>query len=325
MGLKPIVTFYPKELPNKPQMEKKRRVRINKSLAELKAIILENMKKENINSLSKLEKADILELTVQQLRKLQLLSCSVEKSEDATRNNFHAGFQQCIIEVVRHSSSVNNAGHSLYKRLVHHLNRYAQKVKEEEVIGFQCLSKNQITVEELEANIQNRRQNVHSYTRQSSLQKCFEESNSSLQSDVWNALDKLHSPNLKSQESKLYSSQTTRSSRELDFLLYKTPSNLDTLDYDNLTIPITPPQRNGFHEHNTMKLSFPITGKKTGSLYSLKQGQASSLSSPEPFQTKESHIPWNKVKPQVCLHLNRSRRKNPIFPGTRSSLKSVFT
>ncbi|XP_076358909.1 uncharacterized protein LOC143251519 [Tachypleus tridentatus] len=265
--------------PNKPQIEKKRRVRINKSLAELKTIILENMKKENINSLSKLEKADILELTVQQLRKLELLSCSVEKVVDAKVNNFQAGFQQCIREVTRHSSSVNNAGHFLYKRLVHHLNRYVQNLSEQVVTGLQRLRNNEIIVEELEANLQSKRQ------------KCCEESNSRLQSDVWNVLDKLHSPNLKSQDSNTYSTHTTRSSRELDLLLYETSNNLYTLDCDNLTIPLTSQQRNGFHEPSTMKLSLPTTGEKVESLFSLEQGQTSNLSSFQPFQMKK--IPYS--------------------------------
>lgn len=53
---------------NKPLMEKKRRARINQSLAILKSLILEtNVKCNNNNGdvqkRSKLEKADILEIT----------------------------------------------------------------------------------------------------------------------------------------------------------------------------------------------------------------------------------------------------------------------
>lgn len=44
-------------------MEKRRRARINQSLAALKALILDSARLENTKH-SKLEKADILELTV---------------------------------------------------------------------------------------------------------------------------------------------------------------------------------------------------------------------------------------------------------------------
>lgn len=52
---------------NKPLMEKRRRARINQSLAALKALILDSAKADNTKH-SKLEKADILELTVRILR-----------------------------------------------------------------------------------------------------------------------------------------------------------------------------------------------------------------------------------------------------------------
>lgn len=53
---------------NKPLMEKRRRARINQSLAALKALILDTAKAENTKH-SKLEKADILELTVRHFQR----------------------------------------------------------------------------------------------------------------------------------------------------------------------------------------------------------------------------------------------------------------
>ena len=52
---------------SKPLMEKRRRDRINKSLAELKTILIDVLKRDQ-NSCSKLEKADILEMTVNYLK-----------------------------------------------------------------------------------------------------------------------------------------------------------------------------------------------------------------------------------------------------------------
>ncbi|XP_053433307.1 transcription factor HES-4 isoform X2 [Nycticebus coucang] len=60
----------------KPVMEKRRQARINESLAQLKTLILNALRKESSRH-SKLEKADILEMTVrhlQHLRRVQLRS-----------------------------------------------------------------------------------------------------------------------------------------------------------------------------------------------------------------------------------------------------------
>uniref|UniRef100_A0A8C9JLX5 Hes family bHLH transcription factor 1 n=1 Tax=Panthera tigris altaica TaxID=74533 RepID=A0A8C9JLX5_PANTA len=57
---------------SKPIMEKRRRARINESLSQLKTLILDALKKNESGSRhSKLEKADILEMTVKHLRNLQ--------------------------------------------------------------------------------------------------------------------------------------------------------------------------------------------------------------------------------------------------------------
>jgi len=56
---------------SKPLMEKRRRERINKSLNELKAILLAAMRKDQSTCHSKLEKADILEMTVRFMKSIQ--------------------------------------------------------------------------------------------------------------------------------------------------------------------------------------------------------------------------------------------------------------
>jgi len=56
---------------SKPLMEKRRRERINKSLNELKGILLNALRKDQSTCHSKLEKADILEMTVRYLRSIQ--------------------------------------------------------------------------------------------------------------------------------------------------------------------------------------------------------------------------------------------------------------
>jgi len=76
-------------------MEKRRRARINNCLNELKSILLEAMRKDPARH-SKLEKADILELTVSHLKALHRQS---QSSVDNSR--FRAGFAECASEVNR--------------------------------------------------------------------------------------------------------------------------------------------------------------------------------------------------------------------------------
>lgn len=95
-------------------MEKRRRARINQSLALLKTLILDSTRTEVSYSVlffvilvltssfvfsslqntkhSKLEKADILELTVRHLQRQKVLSSDV-------RDKYRAGFQECAREV----------------------------------------------------------------------------------------------------------------------------------------------------------------------------------------------------------------------------------
>lgn len=94
-------------------MEKRRRARINQSLALLKTLILDSTRTEVIlfkffnfslfpfksyvffqnTKHSKLEKADILELTVRHLQRQKVLGSDV-------RDKYRAGFQECAREVI---------------------------------------------------------------------------------------------------------------------------------------------------------------------------------------------------------------------------------
>ncbi|KAM7404493.1 hypothetical protein PAMP_011837 [Pampus punctatissimus] len=77
---------------SKPLMEKKRRARINKCLDQLKSL-LESYYSSSIRK-RKLEKADILELTVKHLRNLQKIqSCATSASEFS---DFQSGFSSCL-------------------------------------------------------------------------------------------------------------------------------------------------------------------------------------------------------------------------------------
>ncbi|XP_066601335.1 transcription factor HES-1 [Prorops nasuta] len=79
---------------NKPLMEKRRRARINSSLLALKALILDSARLENTKH-SKLEKADILELTVRHLQRQRSLATP-------GLSRYKAGYQDCSREVNRY-------------------------------------------------------------------------------------------------------------------------------------------------------------------------------------------------------------------------------
>lgn len=86
---------------NKPIMEKRRRARINNSLNDLKTLVLESMKKDPARH-SKLEKADILELTVKHLESLQRQQVALAAATDPNiLNKFRAGYTECATEVGR--------------------------------------------------------------------------------------------------------------------------------------------------------------------------------------------------------------------------------
>jgi len=89
---------------SKPMMEKRRRARINQCLMQLKEMVIDSGKQNIQNSKSKLEKADILELTVkyvQQLHQNRLQERKENSSENPQQilNDFVAGFAECAKQV----------------------------------------------------------------------------------------------------------------------------------------------------------------------------------------------------------------------------------
>merc|ERR1712141_721831 len=90
---------------SKPLMEKRRRERINKSLSELKNILLEALKRDT-SSCSKLEKADILEMTVKYLNSTKMATGCYPSPYgnpshiEIQQKSYSKGKQECI-QVIR--------------------------------------------------------------------------------------------------------------------------------------------------------------------------------------------------------------------------------
>merc|ERR1711962_1967555 len=101
--VEPMSRTYQYRKVMKPMLERKRRARINKCLDELKDLMVHALQSEG-ESISKLEKADVLELTVSHLRKLkrqQMLTLNPHMELD----RFHAGYTTSATEVSRSLAS----------------------------------------------------------------------------------------------------------------------------------------------------------------------------------------------------------------------------
>jgi len=113
----------------KPLLERKRRARINACLDELKEIMTGCLQTE-VDNVSKLEKADILELTVRHIQKLSAspsglglsglgLSQPRNPVEDIAR--FRQGYSHCATEAAQFLISLPGVDVTIGQRLVSHL------------------------------------------------------------------------------------------------------------------------------------------------------------------------------------------------------------
>ncbi|XP_029437418.1 transcription factor HES-4-like [Rhinatrema bivittatum] len=110
--LKISPAIYKKSI--KPLIEKKRRARINASLGQLKELLLQVAHPQPPRT-SRLEKADILELTVRQLEKLKRTDLS------APGQDFVAGFKYCSQAVASFLESVGPLDPRVKSQILAHL------------------------------------------------------------------------------------------------------------------------------------------------------------------------------------------------------------
>lgn len=110
----------------KPLMEKRRRARINNCLVQLKSLVLQAMKKDTTHY-SKLEKADILEMTVKYLRSLQRRQITSAVAADPTvAIKYSMGFTECASEVARYLGNAQGINDEVRGRLLGHLSNCVQ-------------------------------------------------------------------------------------------------------------------------------------------------------------------------------------------------------
>ncbi|XP_002716196.1 transcription factor HES-2 [Oryctolagus cuniculus] len=106
----------------KPLLEKRRRARINQSLSQLQGLLLPLLGRENSRS-SKLEKADILELTVRFLRELPASACPA--AAPAPSDSYREGYRACLARLARVLPACCVLEPAVSARLLEHLRRRA--------------------------------------------------------------------------------------------------------------------------------------------------------------------------------------------------------
>ena len=99
----PLSRTYQYRKVMKPLLERKRRARINKCLDNLKDIMVNTLQSEG-ESITKLEKADVLELTVKHLQKLKRQNSLGLTPQATYAGRFRAGYSHCAQEVSKFMS-----------------------------------------------------------------------------------------------------------------------------------------------------------------------------------------------------------------------------
>lgn len=121
----------------KPLMEKRRRARINNCLLQLKSLVLQAMKKDATHY-SKLEKADILEMTVKYLRSIQRRQITSAMAADPTvAAKYSLGYAECANEVARYLGSSQGLNDNVRNRVLHHITGCTQTVGHPQIGNIQ--------------------------------------------------------------------------------------------------------------------------------------------------------------------------------------------
>ena len=112
----------------KPMLERKRRARINHCLEELKTLMVSALQTEG-ESITKLEKADVLELTVRHLKRLhQQRMLTVDPTME--QDKYRTGYTACAAEVSRCLSTIPSVDMTIRSKLMSHLGQRLSTVME---------------------------------------------------------------------------------------------------------------------------------------------------------------------------------------------------
>ncbi|XP_060603108.1 enhancer of split m3 protein-like [Ruditapes philippinarum] len=104
----------------KPMVEKKRRERMNKSISLLKSLIAQTIQ-QNTAPMTRVDKADILDLTVYHLSQLQRQQQSVTMATEAAAYN--AGYKACAREAVTYLARTKITSDTVTGSVSNHLHQ----------------------------------------------------------------------------------------------------------------------------------------------------------------------------------------------------------
>ncbi|XP_055852129.1 enhancer of split mdelta protein [Episyrphus balteatus] len=112
----------------KPLLERKRRARMNFYLDELKDLIVDTMEAQG-EHVTKLEKADILEMTVQYLKTKKHIEENRDKQQKVDPEKFQAGYTQAAYEVSKVFASFPGLDLKFGTKLMKHLGYQLKDMK----------------------------------------------------------------------------------------------------------------------------------------------------------------------------------------------------
>ena len=112
----------------KPLLERKRRARINKCLDNLKDLMVTALQSEG-ESITKLEKADVLELTVKHLQKLKRQNALGLTPQATYAGRFKSGYAHCAQEVSKYMTGRPDVSVEVRTRLFSHLSNCMQALE----------------------------------------------------------------------------------------------------------------------------------------------------------------------------------------------------
>jgi hairy and enhancer of split, invertebrate len=115
----------------KPLIEKKRRARINKCLDDLRDLMVFALQTEG-ESVARLEKADVLELTVRHLQKLKRQR-QLEANPSLDVDRFSAGYSSCAAEVSKFLASVPGVEIGMGTQMMSHLGQQLSSIRRQSV------------------------------------------------------------------------------------------------------------------------------------------------------------------------------------------------
>nr|AGS55442.1 hairy enhancer of split 8 [Platynereis dumerilii] len=124
---------------NKPLMERRRRARINQSLTQLKTLVLSSMNKDPARY-NRLEKADILEMTVNHLKGLQSQQTKYSLSDPETLAKFQSGFSQCAAEISNYLDQISDLDSQVKEGILGHVTDAAERFKSSQMAPVVAVS-----------------------------------------------------------------------------------------------------------------------------------------------------------------------------------------